>query len=199
MAGGIDFAKQIKKLIHQLGNAPEIAFGAADELRFSNSSGLALQMLYQPLIDVLKVKYGYYGLGMKKINRLILMWGVRTMQVFEPLTAEARRKFYNVEVGFHDPLPRDEMLELTKIITKLEKGLMHMEDAHQELGHRNVLEYMRKIKDDIESGTNLAYAATSPDGDQTSFQGEITNIGGVVRDGGTVRQSIQQEERAQED
>lgn len=154
--------KEIKKLMHQLGNAPDIAFGNASDLKFSNSSGLALQLLYQPIIDVLTVKHKFYGAAYEKGCRIFLKWGIRKMEILGPVGNKAKEEFYRTKVNFRDPLPRDEVALLLEVKGKLEDGLMSVKDAHRALGDSDIDEKIREVQEDIKQGINHAYLAKHP-------------------------------------
>jgi hypothetical protein len=172
MAGAIAHLRDMKRLIHQLGAVPEISFGTVDELKFSNSSGLALQLLYQPMLDTLKIKHIYHGKALRDVNRLLIKWGVRRMELRAPKDKKELVKFFNTGVAFPDPLPRDEMLQLNTIIAKLDKRLILPSRALQELGETNITEYFKKLKEEWALLVNAGYPDPSAN--------QISNLGANI-------------------
>ncbi len=167
MKGDIDsslkHAKEIKRLMHQLGSTPEVAFGSVEELRFSNSSAVALQLLFQPLLDTKKVKTFTYGTALAKVNELLLRWGEVNLQLVVPRNEEARLDFYTTHITFPDPLPRDANQELINLTLQMDRKLITFEDALRVQGHRDPETYAQRIIDEYESGRNayLAYGEKS--------------------------------------
>lgn len=127
LAASNAYIERIKKAMLEIGQTPEIALGSQQAI--SNTSGVALHVQYQPLIDKTRIKQMTYGQGIKEINRLILK------------TWEAKLGFrvpgeepYASEVKFADPLPKDLLIERQIIAQDLGMGLLSRKQAMIQLG-----------------------------------------------------------------
>lgn len=65
-----DFAKEIKQCFHQIASIPEIAAGKVEDI--GNLSGLALSILYGPLIRLTETKQMFQGEMLKELNKALL-------------------------------------------------------------------------------------------------------------------------------
>lgn len=176
LAASTNFVQFLVKLMHIMADVPQIALSDSEDLRLSNTSGLAIQLMFQSLLDLTALKRGTYGQGYKDVNRIALKYGVQMGIIQEPFSPIEKLKFYKTGIRFADPLPRDELILLNKIITRLKNGLLTVKDALESLGETNTEEYIKQILEDIEEGRNIV--AT----------GGTSNIGGIIRDQATVEQ-----------
>jgi hypothetical protein len=197
--------KNIQQLIHQLGSIPEVALGK--NVNISNTSGLAIQLLFQPIIDLNSVKQLTYGNGIKAINRILLKYGVSNGELEYPKDEKELKEFYCTEISWRDPLPRDEMIRLNMLLNRLKNGGITVSEFHSQLGNSNPTETIKEIMEDIENGFNIPIALStghlakmlgvtsdktadvSPgDEGETGGDGKESNLGGVMRDGATPKQ-----------
>lgn len=155
LEGPKDYVKSIKRFMHQIAQCPEVAFGSVDELRFSNSSGLAIKLLYQPMLDVLKVKQFYFSRALKEIDTLTLMYEKQRGKYL--VTDEMLESLQNIKRYYPSPLPQDELTVTNTAILKAEKGVTHMDAMYKELGVKNPQDFHDKVKADIDSGRNFLY------------------------------------------
>jgi hypothetical protein len=143
-------------------NIPESALGQVQPI--SNTSGVALSIQYQPLMNRWSQKTAQYGAGIEKINELILL----NLAVKEPETM-----MYNPEedgpikegqydrldpndpltyqnyVQFPPPLPLDKLIILNEIQTKLGMGLESKEGALRTLGEEFPEEKLQEIRSEL--------------------------------------------------
>lgn len=76
------YMDRVKKTMHELSDVPENALGG--EQAISNTSGVALSMLYRPLIEKTEKKQATYGPGLEKGNYFILRLAQATGQLTLP-------------------------------------------------------------------------------------------------------------------
>ena len=152
----------LKRSMHELMNIPETALGQVQAI--SNTSGVALSIQYQPLMNRYSQKIAQYGKGIERINELAL----RTLYLKEPETM-----IYNPEVDgpikegqlpildpndpisymnyahFPQPLPLDKLIALNEIQTKLGMGLESKEGALRTLGEEFPEEKLEEIRQEL--------------------------------------------------
>jgi len=178
LKAGTEHLMFIQKVLHQLSFCPEIALGK--EMDISNTSALAIQLLFGPLLLVTEAKHHSYGQGFMDENRIHLKWGIRLGLITAPSTQKELNKFYRAPVKFGVALPRDDMLNLNKVINRAKNALITPEEMFEELGVTNIEEYWNDIMSSIDEGTYPAMLLTA--------QEKLTNLGGVMRDGATNEQ-----------
>jgi hypothetical protein len=66
----LEFYKRLKEAMHEIADVPEVATGKVESI--GSLSGVALQILYQPLINKTKSKRETYGEMLIELNRRIL-------------------------------------------------------------------------------------------------------------------------------
>ena len=144
---GLKYMEMIKKAMHELTGVPEGALG--DRQPVSNTSGVALAILYQPMMQRTNHKKMTYGKLFRRINELILL----TLALKEPLEmqwtpkTDEELKDYQVPaldiddpitfitvVHFPPPLPVDKTVILNELMLKMQLGLVSKKDALEELG-----------------------------------------------------------------
>ena len=139
LAAASEYVHTIKLAMHELSNTPEEALGKASAI--SNTTGIALQIKYAPILEKSREKWITYGEGLKQVCWLIFKF----LKLFgeEDQRAELSaifgnlkqlRKLTDIEVSFPDPMPKDELLQLQAIAQKMGLGLMGQEKALEEIG-----------------------------------------------------------------
>jgi len=73
LSSAIDFYKRLKEALHETSQIPEVALGKLEST--NGLSGLALQILYQPLIEKTETKRQLYGEMLVDLNRRMLEVG----------------------------------------------------------------------------------------------------------------------------
>lgn len=147
-----NFIAMIKKSIHELSNTPEMSLGGAGAI--SNTSGVALQITYSPLLEKTWIKRMTYGSGLKKVvvmslKLLALKGDEDTKATLERILSdkELKRLAFSPEIQFADPLPKDEQIQMQLLAQKMNSGLEEPEGALQELGYKgDIQEKLAKIK-----------------------------------------------------
>jgi hypothetical protein len=162
--GALKYLELLKRSMHELMNVPETALGQVQPI--SNTSGVALSIQYQPLMNRWTQKTAQYGIGLEKINELIIL----NLAVKEPETM-----YYNPEedgpikegqmvqldpndsltyqnsVQFPPPLPLDKLIILNEVQTKLGMGLESKEGALRTLGEEFPEEKLQEIRAELKA------------------------------------------------
>ena len=124
----LEYIQHIKRTMHEVTGVPETALGQTQPI--SNTSGVALAIQYQPMMNRYTMKKVHFSRGLEKINEII----IRTAAVFEPqllvynaAVAEMPEKdnaieldpadplTYQTTVHWPDPLPVDVLIKLNEI------------------------------------------------------------------------------------
>ena len=162
LQGAMEYLKIIKTAMHEMVGVPETALGQVQPI--SNTSGVALSIQYQPLMNRYQQKMIQYGEGMQQINSLIL----RTLAFKEPelfiwneLKNGPIKKFqlpvldlndpatYASTVHFPPPLPLDKLIVLNEIKGKMDMGLESREGALRQLGEEFPDEKLEEIRSEL--------------------------------------------------
>ena len=162
LAGAMEYLKVIKGAMHEMVGVPESALGQVQPI--SNTSGVALSIQYQPLMNRYHQKMIQYGDGLRRINELIL----QTIAFKEPelLTYNpvingpikpnqmtqlnpADPITYESSVHFPPPLPLDKLIVLSEIQQKMQMGLESREGALRQLGEEFPDEKLEEIRSEL--------------------------------------------------
>jgi hypothetical protein len=160
--GALKYLELLKRSMHEIMNIPETALGQVQPI--SNTSGVALSIQYQPLMNRYSQKIAQYGKGIEKINEIAL----RTLALKEPMefiydpTKDGPIKegqltqldfadplTYMNYVQFPQPLPLDKLIVLNEIQTKLGMGLESKEGALRQLGEEFPEEKLQEIREEL--------------------------------------------------
>lgn len=123
MGGSLAFVAELRQALFALARLPEVALGRMDGV--GAFSGVALKLLFQPLIDKTESKRRLYGELLETLNSaLLVLGGYRTHpdDVF-------------VETKWPELLPKDMMEERTALQIDRALGLVSLETASQRLGY----------------------------------------------------------------
>ena len=168
----IKYLEVLKRAMHEMTGVPVTALG--EEQAISNTSGVALAIQYQPLMNRFHLKETQYGEGFAEVNRLAL----KTLFMKEPETL-----VYNPEVDpplrddqlpmldpmdpvtyvntvqFQPPLPVDQLVKLNELQVKMALGLESKRGALEELGEEfpdeKLQELFKELVDDAEQQAAL--------------------------------------------
>jgi len=162
LKGAMEFLAMLKKSMHEMIGIPETALGQAQPI--SNTSGVALSIMFQPLMNRYHQKIIQYARGLERINDLVL----RSLAVKEPETftwdpnTDVKLKkgqldqldphdpiTYQTYVQFPQPLPLDKLIALNEIQSKLSLGLESKEGALRELGEEFPAEKLNEIRQEL--------------------------------------------------
>lgn len=179
-----NFISTIKTAIHELSNTPEDSLGGKSAV--SNTTGVALQIKYAPLLEKTWLKRQTYGGGIKDVCRLVIkLLRVKGSDEERKLlndlmsTSEGIKKVFDITVTFPDPLPKDEMVQLQIIAQKMNLGLEEPEGALIELGYEgDIQEKLEKIRKYQKEQQNLMFDLAGAEdidiaGIQSQFDADI--------------------------
>lgn len=183
LSAALNYIGILKTAMFEIGKIPENALGAKSSV--SNTSGVALHIENQPLMETTRMKWSTYGKGIQEINSLILQLAELLdldefpTEKFKALSPKIR---YTTTVEFKDPLPKDELIQMQLIAQKIALNLQTRLDALKELGEHNAKEKLEEIKAELEEWNDLmmdmgmAMAQTTGGANKA----QQTNIGGQV-------------------
>ena len=162
LKGAMDFLAMLKRSMHEMIGIPETALGQAQPV--SNTSGVALSIQFQPLMNRYHQKIIQYAHGLERVNELILL----SLAIKEPETfiwdpeTDVKLKKGQVDrldphdpltflsyVHFPQPLPLDKLIALNEIQTKLSLGLESKEGALRTLGEEFPAEKLNEIRQEL--------------------------------------------------
>jgi hypothetical protein len=201
LKGAMDFMAQLKKAMHEMVGVPESALGQA--MPVSNTSGVALSIMFQPLMNRYHQKIVQYAHGLERVNALIL----RTLALKEPetftlnLDVETTPKLeqlvqldpddpetYRTYVHFPPPLPLDKLIVLNEVQSLLSLGLQSKEGALRELGEEfpeaKLQEIRKELIDDAIADGALRLVQTEVEQEIASMTGQLGMMDGTTAGGG---------------
>jgi hypothetical protein len=163
LKGAMDFLAMMKKSMHEMVGVPETALGQA--MPVSNTSGVALAIMFQPLMNRYHQKIIQYAHGLERVNELILI----SLAVKEPdaMRANPGTRFAPLKDGqvdvldlndpisfrsyvhFPPPLPLDKLIALNEVQTMLSLGLESKEGALRSLGEEFPDEKLMEIRQEL--------------------------------------------------
>lgn len=117
----ISYIDRLEDRIFMLARIPKAVFGNLTDT--SRTSGAALALRYQPLLDHRARKILTFTVGIQDINRLTIKILAQMDREFGAKLAKLDAPKYRTDIVFESPLPRDEQIELDKAKTRLELGL----------------------------------------------------------------------------
>lgn len=161
------YLESVKRAMHEMTGVPETALGQMQPI--SNTSGVALSIQYQPMMQRYNVKTMSYAQGLQKINEYVL----RTLFTFEPETLmydpstqgvleDGQEQYvvldaldpnvYQTTVQWPPPLPVDQLVKLNEIQAKMALGLESKRGALADLGiefpDEKMMEIFKELTED---------------------------------------------------
>ena len=164
LKGAMEFMALMKKSMHEMVGVPETALGQAQPI--SNTSGVALSIQFQPLMNRYHQKIIQYAHGLERVNELILIslalkepetfvWDpnasttplkpgqVDRLDINDPLT-------FRSYVHFPQPLPLDKLIAINEVQSMLSLGLESKEGALRILGEEFPAEKLTEIRQELQ-------------------------------------------------
>jgi hypothetical protein len=132
LAATREYLKETKDSIADLSQTPPILFKST-ELSISNTSGLAMQMTFQPMIEKTRDRRITYRKGIKRLNYLILRFHELVIGDNISALADYPDSRYESDVVFTSPLPRDEKSELDAAQMKINMHIWSVAEAMRRL------------------------------------------------------------------
>jgi hypothetical protein len=162
LSGAMQYLQMLKTSMHEMMNVPETALGQAQPV--SNTSGVALSIQYQPLMNRWSHKVATYGNGLERINELIML----NLAVKEPETLvydpdqDGPLKpgqlteldpndplMYRSYAHFPPPLPLDKLVLLNELQQKIAMGLESRTGALHAMGEEFPGEKLQEIREEL--------------------------------------------------
>lgn len=190
LKGAMDFLATLKKAMHEMIGVPETALGQAQPI--SNTSGVALSIQFQPLMNRYHQKIVQYARGLERINELIILsLAVKEPDtlVWDPATNPKLKKgqvdrldpndplTYRTYVQFPQPLPLDKLIALNEVQSMLSLGLESKEGALRTLGEEFPAEKLEEIRQELLDDATADGALKLL---QTQIEQEIADLTGTV-------------------
>jgi Phage portal protein, SPP1 Gp6-like len=164
LRGAMDFLATLKKAMHEMIGVPETALGQAQPI--SNTSGVALSIQFQPLMNRYHQKVIQYAHGLARVNELILLnLALKEPELFkyDPNTNQVPLKpgqsdkldfndpiTYRSYVHFPQPLPLDKLIAINEVQSMLSLGLESKEGALRILGEEFPAEKLTEIRQELQ-------------------------------------------------
>jgi hypothetical protein len=160
--GAMTYLETLKRSMHEMMGVPETALGQVQPI--SNTSGVALSIQYQPLMNRWSQKISQYGSGLERINELVIL----NLAVKEPETLSYNPDedgpinegqlaqldpndplTYVTYAHFPEPLPLDKLILLNELQQKMSMGLESKEGALRALGEEFPAEKLLEIRSEL--------------------------------------------------
>ena len=160
--GAMQYMEMLKRSMHEIMNVPETALGQVQPI--SNTSGVALSIQFQPLMNRYSHKVAQYKHGLERINELVML----NLSVKEPETlvynpasdgplkeGQLTQLDPNDEITyishaqFAPPLPIDKLVMLNELSQKMSMGLESKAGALRKLGEEFPEEKLVEIREEL--------------------------------------------------
>lgn len=190
LAGPMEYMGMLKTAMHEMVGVPETALGQIQPI--SNTSGVALSIQFQPLMNRYQQKITQYSLGMQRINALIikhlvikepqnLQWNPGTDEILDPGQAVVLDPddpvTYQSFVHWAPPLPLDKLVLLQEIQMKVAMQLESRQGALRALGEEfpdaKLAEIRQELIDDAKADGAMNLV-------NTQIQQEIASLTGML-------------------
>lgn len=164
LSASTGFLQLLKNAMHDLSGVPEEVLSKVQHI--SNTSASALQMLYQPIIQVADKKSVSYGKGISEINRMTCIMfkeSIGDHPLFQKLEENHIkkmengdmniRKFFNryvVEIVWKYNLPNDRMSMLNESGMELSHRIASRREIMERMGKKNIPKILAEISKDDE-------------------------------------------------
>ena len=191
LKGAMDFLAMMKKSMHEMIGVPETALGQAQPI--SNTSGVALSIQFQPLMNRYHQKIVQYAHGLERVNELILLnLALKEPETFiwDPNSSTVPLKQGQVDrldindpitfrsyVHFPQPLPLDKLIAINEVQSMLSLGLESKEGALRILGEEFPIEKLSEIRQELQDD---AVADGALKLIQTQIEQDIASITGAM-------------------
>ena len=191
LKGAMEFLAMMKKAMHEMVGVPETALGQAQPI--SNTSGVALSIQFQPLMNRYHQKIVQYAHGLERVNELIMLnLAVKEPEVFtwNPDSSTVPLKpgqlpqldpndpiTYSSIVHFPQPLPLDKLIALNEVQTMMSLGLESKEGALRSLGEEFPTEKLTEIRQELMDDAKADGALNLI---KTQIQNEIASLTGMM-------------------
>lgn len=190
LSGPMEYMAMLKTSMHEMVGVPESALGQMQPI--SNTSGVALSIQFQPLMNRYQQKIVQYSLGLQKINALVmrhlcikepqnLTWNPATDEIVDPgqvyVLDPEDSITYQSYIHWTPPLPLDKLVLLQEIQMKMLLNLESRQGALRTLGEEfpdhKLAEIRQELIDDAKADGALNLV-------NTAIQSEIASLTGML-------------------
>lgn len=162
-AGIMGYMEMLKQAMHELTGIPAQALGQMQPI--SNTSGTALAVQYQPLMQKYRLKRIQYTRLFKRINELVMLHASvkePEMLMYNPYVSSVPLRptqypqldpvdpvTYETTVHWPEPLPVDVLIKINEVQAKMAMGLESKRGALRELGELFADQKIAEINDEM--------------------------------------------------
>lgn len=161
LSSSLDYIDRLKQHIHESSGVPEEVLGKVQSV--SNTSGSAMHLQYQPLLDRIQAMQIEYGKGLRQINKLILRFyeAVGALELPEDISPALK---YKTSIQWGDALPRDRSIDLADISTEIGLMIESKRGALRRLGIENPEAKLKEIKEESIEQAEMDFITTGMSG-----------------------------------
>ena len=150
------FLERLKLAMHELSGVPENSLGQIQPI--SNTSGAALQITYQPLVQKADQKAITYGAGIEEVNRILLQYEQKFNSQDVTVKSLGNVLEYRAVPVFPYGFPKDRMNTLQEAQFELQMQINSRKNIMERLGINNVPDVLTEIDADAKRmGENDIY------------------------------------------
>lgn len=168
LSASMTFLKLLKDSIHDLSGVPEEVLSKVQHI--SNTSASALQMLYQPIVQVADKKSVSYGEGIELINKYtayIYSTNLQENPAYKKLTQKEKVdkefvKKYAPETVWKYNLPSDRLGILNEAVIEMANNIGSRREIMERLGKENIPSLLTEIEADLKFKNENAIKPTDP-------------------------------------
>lgn len=135
LAATYKWFEQLKKELAVKAEVPMFLLDSETFNHVSNTSGAAMQLLFQPILSKTDRCRMTYGKGLRSIAKLVLIAHEKIIGDDLRILADNPDALYSAEPVFSSPLPRDEQNELDMVIKKLNGGILSLAEAIRQVSN----------------------------------------------------------------
>lgn len=151
----LDFLENLRADMDEYSRVPAVALGRQESLPKGNLSGVALQMLFQPIIELTRMKQRLYGDLIRQASRAVLvMGGFCTADAWEEC---------EVNLPWANLLPIDDLAAAQTAVALQTLGVSN-DTLMQELGYDADVEAEKSAKEDAKKLSLYAQGQGTPPG-----------------------------------
>lgn len=161
LTSSLEYLDRLRTYLSETGSVPQEALSNLQAI--SNTSGSALHLQYQPIVDRVRKKQVCYALGLKQLNRLILRFyeAVGVLELPEDLSPS---KKYKTSIQWGEALPRDRSIDLSDIATEMGLGIESKKGALKRLGEENPDSKIEEVAEELIEQAELDFMTTGLSG-----------------------------------
>ena len=193
LMGAMEYLKIVKTAMHEMVGVPETALGQVQPI--SNTSGVALAIQYQPLMNRYHQKLVQYEEGLQRINELVLLtlaFKEPELFTYNPAVNGPIKPGQLTQLDFADPityesvihmpppLPLDKLIVLNEIQQKMNMNLESREGALRQLGEEFPDQKLEEIRAELIQDAKADGAIALV---KQQINSAITSLTGMMPDG----------------